>query len=101
MKVSLILLEPKKTTNEYGEEAIEYVESKTVHAERIKLSGIRSEEVGEHFPDYNVEFNIRNAHKVGENWRVQQRGGYLYTITNIIPNIDRGMNTLICVRVNE
>ena len=101
MKYSVTLLEPSKTTNEYGEEAVEYVETRTIHAERIKTTGNRSEEVGEHFPDYSAEFNVRDSHPVEENWRLQQKGGYLYTITNIIPNIDRGMKTLICVRVNE
>ena len=74
---------------------------RTVWAERAKQTGRRNEEVGEHFPDYRAEFNIRDAHPVGDNWRVQQLGGYLYTVTNIIPNIDRGMKTLVCERVNE
>lgn len=101
MKYRVTLLELRNTTNEYGEEISDYVESRTVHAERVKASGHRSEEVGEHFPEYNTEFNIRDVHSVKENWRLRQLGGYLYTITNVIPNIDRGMNTLICVRVNE
>lgn len=101
MKYRITLLQPTKTANEYGEEAVEYTATRTIHAERVKTSGNRSEEVGEHFPDYSAEFNVRDAHPVADNWRLQQIGGYLYTITNIIPNIDRGMNTLICVRVNE
>lgn len=101
MKYRLKLLQPVATTNDYGEEATTYQEIYTVWAERVKQSGNRSEEVGEHFPDYRAEFNVRNAHPIEENWRVQQLGGYLYTVTNIIPNIDRGMNTLICERVNE
>ena len=36
-----------------------------------------------------------------ENWRVQQVGGYLYTVVAIIPNLDRGYLTLQCDRVNE
>ena len=36
-----------------------------------------------------------------EGWRVRQIGGYVYTVANIIPNLDRGMLTLQCVRVNE
>lgn len=101
MKYKLKLLEPIKETNDYGEEKTTYVETRTVHAERVKLSGNRSEEVGEHFPDYRTEFNIRDAHPIQENWRVQQLGGDLYTVTNIVPNIDKGYKTLICVRVNE
>jgi head-tail adaptor len=101
MKYKIVLLEPVATTNKFGEEENSYTETRTVNAERVKHSGNLSEEVGEHFPDYRVEFNIRDAHPVEENWRVQQLGGYLYTVTNIIPNIDKGMKTLVCVRVNE
>lgn len=101
MKYKLILLEPVKETNDFGEEKTTYAETRTVHAERVKQSGSRSEEVGEHFPDYSAEFNIRDAHPVQENWRVQQLGGNLYTVTNIVPNLDRGYKTLVCVRVNE
>lgn len=101
MKYRLKLLQPMATTNDYGEEATTYQEVRTVWAERRKQSGSRSEEVGEHFSDYRAEFNVRDAHPVKENWRVQQLGGNLYTVTTIIPNIGRGMNTLVCERVNE
>ena len=101
MKYLVILLSPQKLVNKFGEETTEYVPYKTIHAERVKLSGMRKEEVGEHFPDYSVEFNVRDSHPIEENWRLQQLGGHIYTITNIIPNRDRGMNTLICSRVNE
>lgn len=101
MKYRLQLLKPTATTNDYGEEATTYEPIRTVWAERKKQIGNRSEEVGEHFPDYRTEFNVRDAHPVKENWRVQQLGGYLYTVVSIIPNIDKGMNTLVCERVNE
>lgn len=101
MKYMLTILEPKEISNDYGSTKIEYTQVGTVHAERVKHSGSRSDEVGEHFPDYRAEFNIRDAHHIEENWRVRQLGGYLYTVTNIIPNIDKGMQTLVCVRVNE
>lgn len=101
MKYRITLLMPEAVTNDFGEEATTYTETRTVHAERVKQSGNRSEEVGEHFPDYHVEFNVRDAHPVAENWRVQQLGGYLYTVTNIVPNLDKGYKTLICERVNE
>lgn len=101
MKYRLQLLQPVASTNEYGEEEQTYKPIRTVWAQRVKQSGNRSEEVGEHFPDYHAEFNVRDAHPVKEHWRVQQLGGYLYTVTNVIPNIDRGMNTLVCERVNE
>lgn len=101
MKYRVTLLEPKKEINGFGEEKLEYVEVATVHAERVKMNGSRSEEVAEHFSDYSIDFNIRDAHKVGENWRLKQLGGYLYNITTVIPNIDRGFLTLKCERVNE
>ena len=101
MKYKLTLLQPQTVENAFGEKETTYVEAGTIHAERVRATGHRSEEVGEHFPDYNVELNIRDAHQVEENWRVRQLGGYLYTVTNIVPNIDRGYKTLVCVRVNE
>lgn len=101
LKYRLILLRPTVTADEYGAEATEYERARIVHAERVKQIGTRREEVGEHFADYRTEFNIRDAHEVAENWRVRQVGGYLYTVVSIIPNIDRGMFTLVCVRVNE
>lgn len=101
LKYKITLLQPVRAANAFGEEFTEYKETRTVWAERVKYSGGRHEEVGEHFPDYHVEYNIRDAHPVGENWRVQQLGGYLYTVTAIAPNLDRGYNTLMCERVNE
>ncbi len=101
MKYRLTLLQPVTATNDFGEEVQTWQATVTVHAERVKHNGNRSEEVGEHFPDYRAEFNIRDAHTIQENWRVQQLGGNLYTVTNIIPNLDKGFKTLICDRVNE
>lgn len=101
LKYKLELLEPKRTTDRMGAEKVEYTKMRTVWAERVRATGSRSEEVGEHFPDYTVEFNIRDAHPVQENWRVQQLGGYLYTVTNIVPNLEKGYKTLLCERVNE
>lgn len=101
MRYRITLLEPVTETNGYGEEKTAYTETRTVHAELVRQRGERSEEAGEHFPDYRAEFNIRDAHPVDENWRVRQCGGHLYTVTNIIPNIGRGYKTLVCERVNE
>ena len=100
MRYRLNVFEPIGDADPWGEEAAGYRKTGTIHAERVKFSGSRSDEVGEHFPDYRVEFNIRDAHPVKENWRVEQLGGYLYTVTNVIPNLDRGMKTLVCERVN-
>ena len=100
MKYKLVLFKPVTEVDKFGAEVSKFQEFRTVNAERVKMTGNRSEEVGEHFPDYRTEFNIRDAHPVKENWRVKQLGGYEYVVTNIIPNIDRGMMTLICDRVN-
>ena len=101
LKYKLQLLEPKRVTDRMGAERTEYVPTRVVCAERVRATGSRSEEVGEHFPAYSAEFNIRDAHPVAENWRVRQVGGYLYTVVSIVPNLDKGYKTLLCDRVNE
>lgn len=101
MKYRLALLKPERVTTMSGAESTQYVQTVIAHAERISAQGYKSDEVGEHFADYRVQFNIRDVHHVEENWRCQQLGGYLYTIVAIVPNRDRGFNTLICERVNE
>lgn len=101
MRYKLRLLRPVAEVNSFGEEAVSYEPAATVWAERARQTGRRSEEAGEHFPDYSAEFNIRAAHEVDANWRAEQLGGHLYTVTAVIPNIERGMKTLVCERVNE
>lgn len=101
MKYRLKILRPVIETGRLGGERTGWEHTVTARAERVKISGSNRLEVGEHFPDYAVEFNIRDAHEVGENWRVEQLGGYLYTVVNVIPNLDKGMLTLRCERVNE
>lgn len=101
LKYKLKILQPTVTTDVAGGEAPAWTETRTVHAERVKQTGHRSEEVGEHFPDYRAEFNIRDAHPIQPNWRVQQLGGETYTVVAIIPNIDKGYKTLVCERLNE
>lgn len=101
MDERLTVLKPVTETNAFGEPHTTWVEQKTIHAQRASFSGRRSLEVGESFADYTVQFNIRWAHHVEENWRVKHVGGYLYSVTHIDPNRDRGMRTLHCERVNE
>lgn len=101
MRYRLQLLQPTFDTNEFGEEYTTYKVTNTVHAERVKMNSSHGVEVGERFPAYSAEYNIRDAHTIEENWRVQEMGGYLYNVVNIIPNLDRGMRTLVCERVNE
>lgn len=101
MKYKLRILKPVIEENGFGESKTEFAATVTVWAERVKLTGSRADEVGEHFPDYRCEFNIRANHAIRENWRVTDLStGYDYTVTNIIPNIDRGFKTLVCDRIN-
>lgn len=100
MKSRLKILKPVMKKSNSGSEKTIWEETRTVHAERVKITGSYGLELGERFPDYRQEFNIRDAHEVKENWRVEEIGGYLYTVANIIPNRDRGYLTLKCERVN-
>ncbi len=97
----IILQKPVRTTDKFGAEKVTWEVVRTVRAERVKMSGRISEEVGERFPGYSVEFNIRYPIRAEEHWRVLHMGGNLYEITNVIPNRDRQMKTLVCERVNE
>lgn len=101
MKYRLRILKPVTTTGRFGEKSSQWVETATVHAERVKMSGRRTMQDSEVFPDYTVEFNIRDRHEIHENWRVEQLGGNTYSVAAIIPNLDRGYMTLVCDRLNE
>ena len=74
MRYKLVLLEPIAAVGKFGSEKTEYCKVRTVWAERVKISGNRHVEVGELFPDYRAEFNIRDVHPIKENWRVKQLG---------------------------
>ena len=100
MNCKLRLLKPASSKDGFGGKDTKYVETKVVWAERKKVTPRFVEEIGELFSDYTVEFNIRDAHEVDEKWRAEQLGGHLYNIVNIIPNHERGMQTLRCERVN-
>lgn len=95
------VLEPVKETNDYGEERTEYVGRVCLAAERVRLTGNRKEEVGEHFADYSAEWNVNAGYEIGEHWRVEAEDGHTYEVTNIISNKRRGYNTIVCQRVNE
>ena len=97
----LELMKPMVSRNRYGEEETSYVVTTTAHAERVSHSGARSNEVGEHFPDHTIKFNIRDGHEIAEHWRVRHVGGHVHDVTNIEPTGRRGYLCLICVRVNE
>lgn len=101
LKHKLRILRPGYVTDKFGGKRSTWTETAVVHAERVRMSGRRKLQDGELSPDYFVEWNIRDAHEVHENWRVEQLGGNLYTVTYIIPNYDRGYLTLVCDKVNE
>ena len=101
LSYTLTLLRPEITDSAYGSPRTEYKAVGTIHAERAKMTATNSMEVGEVFPDYRVDWLVRIEHKIKEHWRVQEQGGHLYNITNIIPNRRRGLQTLVCERVNE
>lgn len=101
MKYRLQVFQPRVTENIYGEEENTFEEFRTIYAQRVKISNALRNEVGEHFSDYSIAFNIRDSHPIKEGWRVKQIGGYLYHVVGITPNLGRGMVTLHCERVNE
>ncbi len=101
MKYRLRILQPTRATDKFGSETPTYEDVGWCHAQRVTSTGRRSEEASEHFPDYTTEFIIRDSHTIDEHWRVQQIGGHLYEVVAIIPNINRGMLTLKCERVNQ
>ena len=98
----LTILQPIFIVNDFGERRTTYANAGYCDAERASMSGSRSEEVDEHFPDYRANWVTSIAVTVDENWRLQDtETGYLYTVTNVVLNRRRGMKTLICTRVNE
>ncbi|MDE6801754.1 MAG: head-tail adaptor protein [Muribaculaceae bacterium] len=101
MKSRLTIIEPVVVVDDFHAEKTVWTKRKTIRAERVKESAYRRHEVSEMFPEHRTEFNIRDAHRVGENWRVEEVGGLEYTVTAILANRDRGMKTLICERLNK
>lgn len=101
MKYRITLQEPHFRDSVLGTGTTAAYETRAVvWAERVKLTGRPAAEGGEILADYAAEFNIRAAHTVRPRWRVLD-GDDIFTVTNIIPNRDRGMQTLICERYND
>lgn len=102
MKYRLRLFASTATADIFGEDAPEFAPcGEPVWAQRVRLTGVRSEEAGEHFADYRAEFNVRSAHPVKAGWRVQPLGGdEVFNVVAVVPNLDRGMLTLVCERLN-
>ena len=101
MKYRITLQEPHFRDSVLGTGTTAAYETRAVvWAERVKLTGRPAAEGGEILADYAAEFNIRSAHTVRPRWRVLD-GDDIFTVTNVIPNRDRGFQTLICERYND
>ena len=101
IRTRITLRRPVKETGKSGATKLDWEPTATIWAERVSMSGTSGIEAAEQFSDYRTDFNVRAAHEVAEKWQVQEDGGYLYIVANIIPNIPKGMKTLQCVRYNE
>lgn len=100
MRFRLRLLKPATETDAFKSKKTIWSETATIWAERCRTTPRYGVEADEMFSDITVEFNIRAYHEVKANWRVEDTDGVVYTVTNVIPNIPRGMKTLRCEKVN-
>ena len=101
IRTRITLRRPVTETGRSGATKVGWEDTVPIWAERVRLSGTSIIEAAEQFPDYRADFNVRSAHEVAEKWQVQEDGGYLYIVANIIPNVPKGYKTLQCVRYNE
>ncbi len=100
MRYRLRILKPETETDAFKSKRTRWSETAMTWAERVRTTPRYGVEVDELFSDQITEFNIRAYHEVKANWRVEDSDGTLYTVTNVIPNIPRGMKTLRCEKVN-
>lgn len=100
MRHRLRILKPHSETDGFRSERTVWREEGIVWAERVKVTPRYRVEADELFPDSSAQFRIRIFHDVKPNWRVEDSDGVLYTVGNTIPNVERGMLTLHCERVN-
>lgn len=103
MRDRVTLYRPVVTTDKFGAEHTTYEEVKTVWAEIQHKDATTTEQVGEFFMGERIDILIRNQHEIGDKWRVRQLTGlgHLFNIRNIEPRPLKGLNRLICERVNE
>mgnify|MGYP002525875374 CR=1 FL=1 len=101
LRYKITIMRPRRTVNEYGEEATVWEDLACVRAERVRMSGTRSNEAAEHFADFRTVWNIRDVHAVTSNWRIRDNEGVPYVIVAVEPNHLRGYNTLVCERLND
>ena len=101
LNTHLILYRPETSETTSGSEKVTFSEVATVRAGRSKYAGSTGEEAGELFMDIRATFTLRDAHTIGEHWRVREPGGPLFAVDFIEHNRRKGMITLNCIRVNE
>ncbi len=102
MRDKVRLYRPSEELNAFGEAVQTWVLSGECRAERARRSGMRHEEVGEHFADVRVTWLVRDVHAVQPNWRlVDARTDEMFVIVAVTPNRERGYNELTCERYNE
>lgn len=97
------LLQPAAAVSPSGEEARGFGLYRTVHAERLRMAGRGSVELGEGFADYSARWRIRSCHRaVAPGWRVREPrpDGLVFNIVAVEPNPRRGCIVLVCERLN-
>lgn len=102
MIYQLEILEPVYEAGSGGSQQTRYDSRGRARAERVRLTGRRIDEVGEHFADYSVVWRVRSSVPCKENWRVREPGAdILYSVTHIEPEPRIGAQVIYCERVNE
>ena len=102
MRDKVTFYRPTTVVNAFGEAEQTWLGAGTVHAERVKRTDSRSDEVGEHFASARVTWLVRDAHTVRANWRLaDSRTGEMFVILAVTPHRERGYNELLCELYNE
>lgn len=84
-----------------GVRFVPYREGRPIAAERRRLSGSASIQVGEDFADYRAEYYVYLQHPIREHWRVRDlETGVLYEVKTFFPDRGNNLHRLCCERVN-
>lgn len=97
----LDILAPVDEVNASGQRRAAYESRGHVSAQMVHAKGFRKVEASENFPDHTATFYVRDLVQVGENWRVQHVGGFLYTVNAVETIRRKGLKILECSRVNK
>lgn len=98
-------LEPVVTTDAYGDEVTTWTDRGRFWAERVKYTGTRSDEVGEHFPAYRAEWLVRIGVPVAANWRLYEfsadpQNNEVWNVLAVVRDAAHGLLRLSCERLN-